>query len=77
MKRNKSDLLVIIMVIFTLNFLLSAITFAQSEECKKVELVNDLSVDTVERVQLIENKTGISASSDYLDVEIEKKMFRK
>lgn len=36
-------------------------------------LVNDLSVDKVERVQLIENKTGISASSDYLDVEIEKK----
>lgn len=73
MRRNKINLLVIVMIILTLTFSMSAIAFAQSEESEKVELVNDLSIDTVERVQLTENKTGISATSEHLQVEIDKK----
>lgn len=73
MKRNNISVLVIVIIILTLTFSMSAIAFAQSEENEKVELVNDLSMDTVEHVRMSDNKTGISATSDYLKVEIEKK----
>lgn len=72
MKHNKISLIIVAVVVLSLIFSMSGISFAQSIANKEVRIVDELSTDEINDVKLKEYKSSIVSNTEHQELEINK-----